>query len=89
MCSFVFVIDKQSTKIAEMHDKTFVSWWKDLTPAEKDSVAIALANDCNTALFTVQAWGLGYRNPKKRSQEIIVKYLAGKGIITDCKTLFP
>jgi hypothetical protein len=72
-----------------MCSKTFVQWWKSLPPTEKDNAAITLAGDCNTALSTVQSWGLGYRNPKTRSQEIIVKYFAAKGIVTDCKTLFP
>ncbi len=68
---------------------TFTGWWKTLSASERDNTAIALSSECNTALSTVQWWGLGYRTPKARSQEIIVKYFAGKGIVTDCKTLFP
>lgn len=56
-------------------EKTFVEWWKDLTPNEKDTTAIALSSKCNTALDTVKSWGLGYRRPKARSQEIIAAYL--------------
>ena len=65
-------------------EKTFVDWWKSLSPTEKDELAIALSRECNTALATVQSWGLGYRSPKARSQEIIALYMN-----TDCKTLFP
>jgi len=75
--------------ITETQNITFKQWWKSLTASEKDNTAIALSAECNAALTTVQFWGLGYRTPKTRSQEIIVKYLATKGIVTDCKTLFP
>lgn len=68
----------------ENFKKSFVDWWKSLSPAEKDEAAIALSRECNTALATIQSWGLGYRTPKARSQAIIAKYLN-----TDCKTLFP
>lgn len=86
---FAFVIDKQSTKIMEIFKKTFVDWWKCLSPTEKDETAVALSRKCNTALATVQSWGLGYRTPKARSQRIIVTYLSAKGIDADCTTLFP
>lgn len=67
----------------------FVEWWNLLTPTEKDDTAIALANECNAALSTIRSWGLGYRKPKARSQEIIVKYFNSIGIETDSITLFP
>lgn len=69
--------------------KSFVEWWKSLTPTEKDEATIALSRECNTALATIQSWGLGYRTPKARSQDIIVNFFAVRGIETDCKTLFP
>ena len=73
----------------ENFKKSFVDWWKSLTPTEKDEAAIALSRECNTALATIQSWGLGYRTPKARSQGIIVNYLTARGIEADCKTLFP
>lgn len=73
----------------EILEKSFVDWWKSLTPTEKDEAAIALSRECNTALATIQSWGLGYRTPKARSQDIIVNFLTAKGVETDCKTLFP
>lgn len=73
----------------EILEKSFVDWWKSLTPTEKDEAAIVLSRECNTALATIQSWGLGYRTPKSRSQDIIVNFLTAKGIETDCKTLFP
>jgi hypothetical protein len=68
----------------EKFEKSFIEWWKSLTPSEKDKAAIALSRECNTALATIQSWGLGYRTPKARSQSIIAKYLKA-----DTKTLFP
>lgn len=73
----------------EILKMSFVDWWKSLTPTEKDETAITLSRECNTALATVQSWGLGYRTPKARSQAIIVNFFSDKGIETDCKTLFP
>jgi hypothetical protein len=73
----------------EILEKSFVNWWKNLTPTEKDDTAIALSRKCNTALSTIQSWGLGYRTPRTRSQDIIVNFLAAKGIETSCKILFP
>lgn len=73
----------------EILEKSFIDWWKSLSPAEKDEAAIVLSRECNTALATIQSWGLGYRTPKARSQDIIVNYLSAKGVDTDCKTLFP
>lgn len=73
----------------EILEKSFVDWWKSLTPTEKDEAAIVLSRECNTALATIPSWGLGYRTPKARSQDIIVNFLTAKGIETDCKTLFP
>lgn len=69
--------------------KTFTEYWQTLAAPERDNTAIALSSKCNTALSTVLSWGLGYRTPKVRSQEIIAKYLASKGLATDVKTLFP
>lgn len=73
----------------KIFEKSFVDWWKSLTPTEKDEAAIVLSRECNTALATIQSWGLGYRTPKARSQGIIVNFLTTKGIESDCKTLFP
>lgn len=70
-------------------EKTFVDWWKSLTPAEKDEVVIELSRECNAALATVQSWGFGYRRPKIRSRDIIVNFFTAKGIETNSKTLFP
>lgn len=72
-----------------MVNKTFIEIWKSLPPSEKDNTAVTLASECNAALATVQSWGLGYRTPKARSQEIIVKHFASKGVTTTAKTLFP
>lgn len=74
----------------EILEKSFVEWWKGLSSTEKDDVAIALSRECNTALATVTAWGLGYRTPKARSQELIANYLkSARNIETECSTLFP
>lgn len=73
----------------ELQDKSFTDWWKSLEPAERDTAAISLSAQCNAALSTIRAWGLGYRKPKSRSQNLIVKYLAAKGMATDSQTLFP
>jgi hypothetical protein len=73
----------------EILKKSFTEWWKSLTPAKKDEIAVGLSRECNAALTTIFSWGWGYRTPKGRSQEIIVKYLMNKGIKTDCKILFP
>ncbi|PZP47068.1 MAG: hypothetical protein DI598_11440 [Pseudopedobacter saltans] len=72
-----------------MSDITFTEWWKTLPPGEKYNVAMYLAKECNTALSTIKTWGLGYRTPKSRSQDIIVKFLTSKGLQSDTQTLFP
>lgn len=70
--------------------KTFVEWWKGLTPPERDEVAIALSRKCNTAIATVNSWGLGYRTPKARSRAIIADYLKiSLNVETESNTLFP
>ena len=73
----------------EILEKSFVDWWKSLTPTEKDEAAIAFSRECNTALATTPSWGLGYSTPKARSQDIIVNFLTAQGIEEDGKTLFP
>jgi len=88
-CIFAVVINKHCTNIMENSKHTFTEWWKTLSPAERDETAIELSQKCNTALNTVLVWGLGYRKPKARSQDIIVSYFQTKGIRTDSKTLFP
>lgn len=75
--------------MTNIHIISFVEWWKSLTPSDKDETAINLARECNAALSTVQSWGLGYRTPKARSQQIIVKYFNSIGIDADINTLFP
>lgn len=73
----------------ELLNKSFSEWWKSLKSNEKDEAAIILSEECNAALSTVQAWGLGYRTPKQRSQELIVKYFRANDIETDSLSLFP
>lgn len=73
-----------------MENQTFTEFWGSLTPTEKDELSIALSDKCNSALSTVKFWGLGYRTPKERSQEIIARHIKDtRGYETDCKTLFP
>ncbi len=73
----------------ELFEKTFVEWWKSMTPSEQDRICIIISDKCNTALSTVRSWGSGYRTPKSRSQDIIVSYLKENNIKADCETLFP
>lgn len=70
-------------------EKTFIEWWKSLTPNEKDDTSIVLSKECNTAISTVQSWGRGYRVPKVRSQDKIVEFMKEKGIEVTNEILFP
>lgn len=60
-----------------MNDKemTFSEWWRGLAPTEKDRVSIELSAACNVSLATVRSWGIGYRTPRTRCQDIVAEFI--------------
>lgn len=69
---------------------TFTEWWRGLTPTEKDKVSIDLSAACNVSLRTIWAWGVGYRTPRLRCQDIVAEFIRTEtNEAVTPETLFP
>lgn len=52
------------------------SAWQSMSENEKRDVAYSISKLCNVAIWTVQCWAKGHRNPKPANREIVEKYMS-------------
>lgn len=69
-------------------EKTFIEWWEELPPNERDRATSDLSWRCHVSLAAVKSWGLGYRVPRGRLHSLIADYMQSKGVTT-ASNLFP